>query len=96
MSEYSLESDLEANVVEWAESEGGYGVKLKLDTERGWPDRTIFLPDRRIIVPELKRPKKNRQSINQQKWVRRLAALGFPVGFCETLEQVKELLRPYE
>lgn len=93
---YELESDLENDVVEWADSEGGYAVKLKLDNERGWADRTIWLPGRRVIIPELKRPKRNRQSVNQKKWVRRLTALGFPTAFCENLEQVKELLRTYD
>ena len=93
---YKLESDLEADVVEWATSEGGYSVKLKIENERGWADQTIFLPDRRIIIPELKRPKKNKRSFNQEKWIARLSRLGFPTGFCESLDDVKELLKSYE
>ena len=86
-----LEDQLEAAVVEWAESQGGYAVRLYIDGERGWPDETIFLPNRKIILPELKRPKKNHRSVNQKKWIRRLSSLGFPTGFCESLEDVKRL-----
>jgi len=88
-----LESDIEAAVIEWVEDQGGYSLKLKIENERGWPDQTIWLPEGRVIVPELKRPKKNDGgSVNQKKWVRRLTALGFATGFCESLEEVKRLL----
>jgi hypothetical protein len=92
-----LEADLEADVVAWAKDQGGYSLKLKIEGQRGWADQTIFLPDRRIILPELKRPKHNDGgSINQKKWVRRLSALGFPTAFCESVEDVERLLRVYE
>lgn len=88
-----LESDLEDEVVQWAKSEGGYAVKLYLASERGWADRTIWLPEGRVILPELKRPGKNDGgSINQKKWRRRLRELGFATDFCETLDEVKALL----
>lgn len=90
---YELETDLEGRVIQWVEEQGGYSLRLCLQDERGWPDQTIFLPDRRIILPELKRPKRNRKSINQEKWVRRLSALGFPTAFCTTLDEVKALAK---
>jgi len=91
------EAKLEEQVVEWADGLGGYALKLKIDGERGFQDRTIWLPERRVIIPELKRPGKNDGgSVNQKKWVRRLRALGFPTGFCETLDDVKRLLGEYE
>jgi len=93
MSGHELESDIEAEVVEWATTQGGYSVKLKLDGERGWPDQTIWLPGGRVIVPELKRPRRNKRSINQEKWIRRLTRLGFDAGFCESLGDVKKLAR---
>ncbi len=87
------ESDLEDEVVQWAEAQGGYALKLKIDGERGFPDRTIFLPGRRLILPELKKPKKNDGgSVNQRKWVRRLSELGFTTAFCTSLDEVKRLL----
>lgn len=87
------ESDLERNVVKWAEDQGGYALKLKIEGQRGWADRTIFLPERRLILPELKKPGKNDGgSVNQHKWVRRLSELGFPTGFCESIEDVERLL----
>ena len=87
------ESELENDVVEWAESQGGFALKLKIEGQRGWPDRTILLPDHRIVFAELKRPNKNRYSINQEIWIRRLINLGFPAGFYESLDDVKGLLK---
>ena len=88
-----LESDLEDEVVDWIDSEGGYALKLKIEGQRGWGDRSLFLPEATFAVAELKRPGKNDRSINQKKWVRRLRELGFPVDFCESLDEVKELVR---
>lgn len=86
------EDDLEQEVIEWAKTEGGYALKLKIESARGWPDRTIWLPEGRVIVPELKKPGKNDRSVNQRKWVRRLRELGHAAAFCETLDEVKDLL----
>jgi hypothetical protein len=87
------ESDLEADVIAWANSQGGYALKLKIDGQRGFPDRTIFLPGSQLIIPELKKPNKNDGgSVNQKKWVRRLSELGFSTAFCESLDDVKALL----
>lgn len=91
MTEPDLESDLEGEVVKWAQSEGGDAKKLVLYSETGWPDRTIFLPGGRIAIPELKRPKKNKRGHAQKIWVAWLKSLGVPTGFCETLDEVKEL-----
>ena len=88
-----LESSLEKEVVEWAASEGGEAFKLKIDGRRGWPDRTIFLPGARIIIPELKRLTGSTKKYEQQKHrVAWLQSLGFGAGFCTTLDEVKELL----
>jgi len=87
------ESDLESDVVKWAEARGGYALKLRIDGERGWADRSIFLPNRQLIIPELKNPGKNDGgSVNQKKWVRRLSELGFPTAFCESIDDVERLL----
>jgi hypothetical protein len=87
------EADFEDEVVNWAESRGGYALKLQIIGERGWGDRTIFLPERRLIIPELKKPGKNDGgSVNQRKWVRRLSELGFPTAFCESIDDVERLL----
>lgn len=87
-----LESELEDEVVEWVKTRGGYALKLKIENEQGWPDRTLFLPGATIALPELKRPNGRRRHM-QKLWVRRLAALGFQIDFCTSLEEVKELVR---
>lgn len=84
------EADLEREVIAWAAEVGGYALKLK-DEERGWPDRTIWLPDGQVIVPELKRPRGGRASYMQRVWIERLQKLGHRSGFCKTLEEVLDL-----
>jgi hypothetical protein len=86
-----LESDLEREVVKWAEDLGGYALKLK-DEERGWPDRTILLPDATIVFPELKRPKRQKRYHMQKLWIDRLQRLGFAADFCESMEDVANLV----
>lgn len=88
-----LESDLERQVVKWAESQGGYAFKLKEDAKRGWPDRSILLPDSRIAFVELKRPRRNRRSDMQGRRVDLLQCLGFKAAFCESLTEVQELFK---
>lgn len=85
------EAKFEDEVVAWAEDLGGEAYKLKKDNKRGWPDRTIFLPGGRLIIPELKVPQgeRKRQQIEQ---VERLRELGFRAGFCESMEDVQRLL----
>lgn len=88
-----LESNLEDEVVRWAKDEGGRALKLKIENERGMTDRTIILPERRIIFPELKRPKGSTKRYEQQKrMIEWLQSMGFPAGFCQTLDEVKRLL----
>lgn len=87
-----LESVLEKAVCDWVASIGGKAVKLK-DVERGFPDRTILLPCGVICFVELKRPRKNKKYHMQKLWVEKLTALGFHAAFCETLEQVQDLVQ---
>lgn len=88
-----IEKDIEDAVIAWVESQGGRCVKLK-DEERGFPDRTIFLPGGIVAFVELKRPKRNKTYYMQKIWAERLSSLGFVVGFCTSLDEVKALLTP--
>lgn len=87
-----IEKDIENEVEEWAISEGGKALKLVLFSERGWPDRTIFLPGGELLLPELKLPKKNKKYEQQRRTVAWLQSLGFRSDFCQSLEDVKRLL----
>jgi len=90
----ALESQFESEMVEWAKTEGGRALKLKLENERGFPDRTLILPYGGIAFPELKRAKGSTKKYEQQKrMVEWLQAMGFPSEFCSTLEEVKALCR---
>lgn len=86
-----LEADIEADVVNYIKDLGGFCSKLK-DVERGFPDRTIFLPGGIICFVELKRPKKNKTYYMQKVWAARLTSLGFVVRFCQSLDEVKALV----
>ena len=86
-----LESTLEDDVIKWAEAEGGRALKLKIENERGFPDRTIILPGARIVFPELKRPGRNKRSKQQIEMVAWLQSMGLPSAFCETVDDVTEL-----
>ena len=87
-----LESDFESEVVEWAKTEGGRALKLKLDNERGFPDRTIILPGARIAFPELKRPKGSTKKYEQQKrMIAWLQSMGLPADFCSNLDDIEAL-----
>lgn len=83
-----LESDLEDEVVKWAEDRGGVALKLKLE-ERGFPDRTILMPNGVVCFVELKRKKKSKTYHTQKLWCNRLRALGFHAEFCSTIDDVR-------
>lgn len=88
-----LEADIESEVVKFVEKDlGGICAKLK-DVQRGFPDRTFFLPGGVICFVELKRPKKNKTYHMQKVWADRLTRLGFVVRFCESLDEVKALTK---
>lgn len=86
------ESDLEREVAAWALTEGGRALKLKMENERGFPDRTIILPYGVIAFPELKRSRGSTKKYEQQKrMVEWLKSMGLPSEFCTSLDDVKRL-----
>ena len=89
-----LESDFEKEVVRWAIREGGLALKLKIENDRGWPDRTIILPGGFIGFAELKRPKGSTKKYEQQKrkiaWLKKM---GFPAAFCDTIDEIEDLCK---
>lgn len=84
------EADFEREVCDWCAAVGGIPLKLKLDNIRGFPDRTLLFRNGRIAFVELK-TKKGKPSGNQELWVLRLRNLGFRVGICRTLDEVKRI-----
>jgi hypothetical protein len=55
---------------------------------KGFPDRTVLLPDGRIMFVETKRPKGGRYSAMQNKWRDWLHALGFSYYRIKDVEQL--------
>jgi hypothetical protein len=90
-----IEADLEREVVKWAIANGGRALKLKIDNERGFPDRTIFLPDGEILIPELKRPGKSKKYEQQKRNIAWLQDLGFAAAFVDSLGELEELHREF-
>lgn len=83
-----LENKLEERCVAKVEALGGLALKLGLKGVRGFPDRTVLLPDNigkhavsrsRIFFVELKREAVGVVSAQQAKWRRKLEAMGFHV-----------------
>ena len=87
----AVEADLERAVCQWAVDHGGEALKLKIDGERGFPDRTIFLPGGKILIAELKRPGKNKRSEQQKRRVAWLQSLGFAAEFVESMDDLERL-----
>jgi len=87
-----VEKHLETDVCKFAKELGGYALKLQIASEGGWMDRTLFLPEGRIILPELKREDgKGSKRYMQGVWIERLQSLGFDAGFCDCIEDVHRL-----
>ena len=84
-----LEKHFEEDVIDYAEQLGGEAWKLKKDGERGFPDRTLFLPGGVLTLVELKRPKVGKTSPQQKKILRRLQELGFTAKVCDDLDDVR-------
>lgn len=57
---------------------GGLCIKLPAILYRGIPDRLVLLPRARIFFVELKRAKKGRGSVHQDRFKETLCSLGFP------------------
>ncbi len=87
-----LESALEDRCVRRIEALGGQALKLVIPGVRGFPDRTILMPDRSIWFAEFKRIKSGRISAQQEHWERVLEKLGFIVCFVDTDAQFEAIL----
>jgi hypothetical protein len=87
-----LESALELRCVAKVEAIGGKALKLKLEGGRGFPDRTVLLPENqgydsqgvncdrlRVFFAEFKRAQVGVISAQQSKWKFMLNLLGFEV-----------------
>lgn len=81
-----LERALEDRCVARIEALGGLALKLSIPGARGFPDRTILMPGRRVWFAEFKRLRTGTISAQQHRWRVLLHQLGFGVYFVDTDE----------
>lgn len=88
-----LESALENRCVAKVEALGGMALKLQIPGVRGFMDRTIFMPGRRIWLAEFKRLRTGTVSAQQHRWRILLHQMGFPVYLIDTDAQFEAALK---
>ncbi|MCR9200710.1 MAG: VRR-NUC domain-containing protein [Planctomycetaceae bacterium] len=86
-----LEISEERRFVRHCESLGLEALKLRIDGQDGFPDRTVF-HDGRTIYFEFKRAKTGKLRPQQRRWKKRLEQLGFEVIVPTSFEQAREEL----
>ena len=87
MRESEIESRLQAEVKKM----GGMAVKFTSPGLDGVPDRIVLLPGKKIAFVELKAPGKKPRPL-QEKRMRQLKSLGFPVYVVDGVEQIGGVL----
>ncbi len=86
-----LEVEIEARVVQYAESKDCLCEKLVMQGKRGWPDRTLLTPNGKVAFIEMKRSggRTSRQQLQIHGMLRRR---GFLVFVYDTFEEAKKLI----
>lgn len=83
-----LERYIERKLVKELRTRGIKHIKLSAISQRGYPDRLIFLPKGRAVFIELKAPGKELNlSENQRTSILTLQSLGFPVLVSSNVEE---------
>ena len=85
------ESEIEKRLRAEAKKMGGMAVKFVSHGLDGVPDRIVLLPGRKITFVELKAPGKKPRPL-QEKRMRQLKNLGFPVYVVDGIEQIGGVL----
>ena len=85
------ESEIESRLRTEAKRMGGMAVKFTSPGLDGVPDRIVLLPGRKIAFVELKAPGKKPRPL-QEKRMRQLMSLGFPVYVIDGVEQIGGVL----
>ena len=85
------ESRIERKLTLQAKKMGGMAVKFTSPGLDGVPDRIVLLPGRKIAFVELKAPGKKPRPL-QEKRMRQLKSLGFPVYVIDDIEQIGGVL----
>ena len=85
------ESRIERKLTLQAKKMGGMAVKFTSPGLDGVPDRIVLLPGKKIAFVELKAPGKKPRPL-QEKRMRQLECLGFPVYVVDGVEQIGGVL----
>lgn len=85
------ESEIEGRLRKEAKKMGGMAVKFVSPGLDGVPDRIVLLPGRKIAFVELKAPGKKPRPL-QEKRMRQLKNLGFPVYVIDGVDQIGGVL----
>ena len=89
----TTEADIENAFVDYAESRGCEALKLRVDGQNGFPDRTVLTPVGVMFI-EFKRPK-GHMSQAQWLWRKVLQALGYEVITAMSLQSAKKVLEDF-
>lgn len=85
------EAELEKECVKLVEAAGGEALKLRIDGQNGFPDRTVLMPYGRWFMVEFKRPG-GVLSAKQRHWCQRLIDLGYDVYVVDNINIFKKIL----
>ena len=88
-----LERDVERKLVKELRTRGIKHIKLSAISQRGMPDRLVFLPKGKAVLIELKAP--GRESVlseNQKYQILTLQALGYPVLVSSSVAECLEFI----
>jgi len=87
------EETIEAVCCTIVNSYGGEAIKLKVAGTRGWPDRLVLLPQRRMFFAEFKRPKDGKTARQQETVHELLRELGFLVYVVDNVTQFENAIK---
>lgn len=90
-----LETAIEDRCVAKVQALGGMALKLAIPGVRGFPDRSVLLPDRRVFFLETKRLKTGRVSAQQHRWRALLDRLGFDTYFVDNDDEFDSILEEW-
>ena len=88
------ECDIERKFVKYCKAKRWECLKLRIDGENGFPDRTIITPNG-IYFIELKRPG-GKLRARQRVWLDRLQPLGYNADHFDTLESAIERVEQWD
>jgi len=86
-----VERDIEDAFVEFAKTKGCRALKLRIDGQNGFPDRTVLCPTGFVFYVEFKTPE-GKLSAGQIEWRDTLSKLGFIVLTARTTGEAERFL----